>query len=75
MDTVIKVVQIGGTIIGAGGLVGVLIGYNNFQSGQKHDDPVKAEKGVQQMLWGGSGTMIAAGVTAAIVAALNAITF
>lgn len=75
MDIVVKVITIAGTIIGASGLIGVLIGFQNFQSGTKHEDPVKAEKGVQQMLWGGATAGIATGVVASIVVALRAITF
>lgn len=75
MATVIKIVTIAGTIFGASGLIGLLIGYFNFQSGTKHEDPMKAEKGSQQMLWGGASAMIATGVVTVIVQALNAIRF
>lgn len=75
METVIKVVTIAGSIYGASGLIGVLMGYNQFQSGTKHDDPMKAEKGAQTMLWGGASAAIAAGVVVACVAALRGITF
>lgn len=75
MDTVVKIVTIAGTIYGAAGLIGLLIGWQNFQSGTKNDDPIRAEKGAQQMLWGGASAGIAAGVVAVINAALNAITF
>ncbi|WP_288394393.1 hypothetical protein [uncultured Vagococcus sp.] len=75
METVIKIVTIAGSIYGASGLIGLLIGWRNFQSGTKHDDPVKAEKGAEQMLWGGSSAGIAAGVVVIITAALRAITF
>lgn len=75
MTAVIKIIQITGALFGASGLIGLLIGYFNFQSGTKNEDPMKAEKGSHQMLWGGASAMVSTGVVAIIVSALNAIRF
>lgn len=75
MAIVIKIVQITGTLFGVAGLIGVLLGFMDFQSGTKNEDSMKSEKGSQRMLWGGATAAIATGVVAVIVAALKAVKF
>lgn len=75
MATVIKIVQITGSLFGIGGLISVLLGYIAFQSGTKHEDSMKADKGSQQMLFGGATAAIATGIVTAIVAALKLVKF
>lgn len=75
MDVVIKVVGVVGGVITVGGLISVLLGWNEFRQGISNEDSRSSDKGSQKMVMGGATALITGGITTAIIVALNAIKF
>lgn len=75
METVTKLVSIIGSLITVLGLFGVLTGLYTFFRGQKNENPEMVDKGISSMVLGGIVGVVAAGVSASIVTALNSIKF
>lgn len=75
MDVAGKLVMVVGGVLVVRGLFWVLDGVSDYSAGSKNNDPQRKDSGVSSMVWGGVMAAISAGVTAAIVAALNNIKF
>lgn len=75
MDVVIKVITAVGGALTVGGLISVLLGWNEFRQGVANDDARSSDKGSQKMVLGGVTALITGSITAAIIVALNAIKF
>ncbi|WP_019781583.1 hypothetical protein [Streptococcus sobrinus] len=75
METATKVVTALGGIITAIGLGWLLTGAYTFFSGWKNKNPVDQDNGMSGIISGAALGVLAAGITAAIVAGLNAISF
>lgn len=75
MDIAQKLVMVVGGVMVVRGLFWLLDGVSDYSAGSKNNDPQRKDSGVSSMVWGGVMATISAGVTAGIIAALNAITF
>lgn len=75
MDIAVKMVGILGAVFAVRGLFSVMTGAMDFFSGRKNDNPTKMDSGMEAMITGGTMAAISAGIAAAVVAAMNAISF
>lgn len=75
MDIAVRMVGVLGGVFAVRGLFSVLTGAMDFFGGRKNDNPTKMDSGMEAMITGGTIAGITTAVTAAIVAAMNAISF
>lgn len=75
MATATRVVIALGAILAIVGLGWVLTGAFDYFAGRKNGNPQMMDQGMTSMISGGAIAAIATGVAAAIVAAMNAISF
>ncbi|WP_273449424.1 hypothetical protein [Streptococcus ferus] len=75
MATATRVVIALGAILAIVGLGWVLTGAFDYFAGRKNGNPQMMDQGMTSMISGGAIAAISTGVAAAIVAAMNAISF
>ena len=75
MEIVTKLITVIGSIVTVIGLFNVLMGVYTWYRGFKNENAEKVDQGISSMILGGVMGTIAAGVTAAVVAALGNIAF
>lgn len=75
MDIAVKMVGILGAVFAVRGLFSVMTGAMDFFSGRKNDNPTKMDSGMEAMITGGTMAAISSGIAAAIIAAMNAISY
>lgn len=75
METATRVVVALGAILAIVGLGWVLTGAFDYFSGRRNGNPLLMDQGMTSMISGGAVAVISTGVAAAIVSAMNAITF
>ena len=72
---VTKIVTVIGGIIGVLSAISILTGFKDTRAGMATEDPRKTDKGIESMIWGGVGVLMAAGIAAYVVSQINAIQF
>lgn len=75
MDTAEKVITAIGAFVTIVALSWLLNGAFDYFAGRKNQNPQQMDQGMSAMVSGGGLTVIAPGVTAAIILALKAISF
>lgn len=75
MEIVTKLITAIGSIITVIGIFNVLMGLFTWYRGFKNENAEKVDQGISSMILGGVMGTIAAGVTAAVIAALGNISF
>lgn len=75
MDVAAKVITAIGSVIAVVGMGWLLSGAFDYFQGRKNNNPQQMDNGMQSMISGGALSVMAGGIAAAIVAALNSISF
>ena len=75
MEVVTKIITIMGGLVAIGGLGWCFVGSIDFFQGKKNQNAQQTDNGMSSMIYGGGIAAVAAGIAAAIVAAINSIQF